>query len=302
MEIDDEPVVLAGAPERLVVLVGVPGQSRLDRHRRKHDPPEDALGARPGDLLDRTVHVVEVDREAGGPAAGGGSAELGQPAVVGVQRRPHQLESLAGLAAEVHRRREPSGQHRSGEGHFGVDPLVLEGGKTATVGVGRRAPSRCRSWPASRPRPRCPPPSRQGVERRRARTGSVSSISPGSTPPNIGIATAERSRTRRPLHGGPGRRRRGTGRGRRALRGRPPRPRCSSDRNGARRSFPNPTLVPLVTRFALSTEPTPPMLPRHSPTPCPDTLSRTTATHRSRTTATVDVAIDRTRGRLPKIR
>ena len=140
VQVDHHVVVLAGTPERLVVLVGVAGQARLDRHGRQHDPPEDAGVAGPGDLLHGAVHVVEVDGDAGGPAPGSGSAELGQPAVVGVQGRPHHLEPLAGLAAQVHGRRQAAGEHRAREGHLGVDPLLLERGKTPPAGVGGEDP------------------------------------------------------------------------------------------------------------------------------------------------------------------
>ncbi len=140
VQVDHHVVLLARAPEGLVVLVGIAGQLRGDRHGGEHDAAEDAVGARPGDLLDGAVHVVEVDRHAAGTAAGGGGAEVGQPAHVAVQGGPDDLEPLVGRRAQVHGRREPAGQDRPGQGDLGVDPLLLEHGEPAAVPVARHDP------------------------------------------------------------------------------------------------------------------------------------------------------------------
>ena len=140
VQVDDHAVLLARAPERLVVVVGVAGQPRGDRHGGQHDAAEDAVGARPGHLLDGAVHVVEVDRHAAGPAARRGGTEVGQPAHVAVQRGPDHLEALVGRGAEVHGGRESARQDRSGQRHLGVDPLLLEHGETAPVAVARHDP------------------------------------------------------------------------------------------------------------------------------------------------------------------
>ena len=142
VEVDHHLVVLAGAPERLVVVVGVAGKPRGDRHGGQHHAAEDAVGPRPRHLLDGAVHVVEVDRHAAGPSPGGGGAEVGQPAHVAVQRRPHHLEPLVGRRAEVHRRRQAPGQDGPGQGHLGVDPLLLEHREPAAVAVAGHHPVR----------------------------------------------------------------------------------------------------------------------------------------------------------------
>ncbi len=140
VQVDHDVVVLAGAPQRLVVRVGVAGQAGAQGHGRQHDAPVDAVVPGPGDLLDGPVHVVEVDGDAPGPPPGRGGAELGQPPVVGVQGRPHHLEVLGRVTAQVHGRRQSPGQHRPGEDHLGVDALLLEVGQPPAPGVRREDP------------------------------------------------------------------------------------------------------------------------------------------------------------------
>ncbi len=46
------------------------------------------------------------------------------------------------MAPEVHGGGQPSRQDRAGQGHLGVDPLLLEHGQPATVAVARNDPVR----------------------------------------------------------------------------------------------------------------------------------------------------------------
>ena len=76
------------------------------------------------------------------PARRPGAAlqEVGQPAHVAVQRGPDHVEALVGGGAEIHGRRESARQDRSRQCHLGMDPLLLEHGKTATVAIARHDP------------------------------------------------------------------------------------------------------------------------------------------------------------------
>ncbi len=142
VQVDDHAVLLTGAPERLVVLIGIAGQLRRHLHGGQHHAAEDAVLARPSHLGHGPIHVVEVDWHATGSPARRGGAELGQPAHVAVQCRPDHFEPLVGMPTEVHGRREPSGQDGSGQGDLGVDALLLEHGQTAPTAVARHHPVR----------------------------------------------------------------------------------------------------------------------------------------------------------------
>ena len=140
VQVDHHALFLADAPERLVVVVGVAGQPGGDRHGRQHHAAEDTVLPGPHDLLDGPVHIVEVDGHAAGPAARGGVAEVGQPAHVGVEGGPHDLETLVGGGSQIHGRRQPSGQDRPGQRHLGVNALLLEDSEAAPVAVAGHDP------------------------------------------------------------------------------------------------------------------------------------------------------------------
>ena len=69
------------------------------------------------------------------PATRRRPAELGQPPVVAAQRGPHVLETLGPVGAREHRRGEPTGEHRPGQGHLGMDALLLEHGEPPAVTI-----------------------------------------------------------------------------------------------------------------------------------------------------------------------
>ena len=87
-----------------------------------------------------SVHVVEIDRDASGAPAGRGRAEVGEPAVVAVQRRPHELETFGPVGAGEHRRGQAADEHRTRVGHLGVDALLLEHRESPAVRVAGEHP------------------------------------------------------------------------------------------------------------------------------------------------------------------
>jgi hypothetical protein len=101
------------------------------------------VGVRPAHLVDGPVDVVEQDLGDAGPAAGRGGAEVGQPAVVGVQPGPTQVQ-VAGRGPRWlldQRRPGEERRHGVGEDHLGHDAVGLELGQPAVavpvaVGIG----------------------------------------------------------------------------------------------------------------------------------------------------------------------
>ena len=67
-------------------------QSTAGGRAREQDAAGEPVVVRPPDLLDRPVDVVEQDLRDAGTSSGGARTEVGEPAVVGLETGPAQLE------------------------------------------------------------------------------------------------------------------------------------------------------------------------------------------------------------------
>jgi hypothetical protein len=80
----------------------------------------------PDDLRDGIVDVVEEDLRHTGSAARRLGAEVGQPAVVGLESGPAELVHVAGWRTRQQVAGREEGRNGVREQHFGHDTVVLE--------------------------------------------------------------------------------------------------------------------------------------------------------------------------------
>ena len=125
--VDRHVEVFARGPDRLVLGCIEGWKTRIGRHPREQDAPEQVGTPRTLDLLDRVVDVVEEDLCDPRPAAGRLGAEVGEPPVVGLD--PGEAVVVVVTTDGLVRRQETGGEERRDrvrEQHLGDHAVVLE--------------------------------------------------------------------------------------------------------------------------------------------------------------------------------